>query len=108
MDLLLRRHFWAVPVLCVILCAYLAGSAVNPVLAAELASAPPPRPAKKTPKREPAPKPQKDAEAVIARNMFCSTCEPGKPVEAPRDDGQPAVSSLPLVLVATMREQDGW
>lgn len=112
MELYLKKYFWLVPLLVVVLCATLAARGTNHLLeamyltgdeGAKPASRPrPPRLSDRAQK----PVASKDAEAVATRNVFCSTCEPPKPEAqaAPSmasDPNNPPATSLPLALLAT-------
>lgn len=108
MDLWLRRSLALLPIAVVVTCAALAASTVNHLFAASLAdadagAAPPSRAAapRAVEKRASA---SKDAGAVIARNMFCSTCE-STPAAPARPD-EPAREPMTLALVATVRDGD--
>lgn len=99
----LLRRTWLVAIVTVVVCASFAASAVASLLAAEhLADAPhstvpavmpsPPTPARVKP----------DASGFVARNIFCSSCQPaaGSPSETGRYAGEPAI------LIATMLGHD--
>jgi len=102
----LRNWLWLVPVSTVVACSFLAARAVAAILAVKLvAMEPPPR---RLARRAPPPVAHarvKDADAVIARDIFCSEC-PAEvvridPPGAPNGDGRLPQTTLPLVLVAT-------
>ena len=114
MELLLKKYFWVVHVLVVVTCALLLARGVNHVIEAKYligsakgAQAQKGKPGVKPPKPATSPEvPTKDAQAVIDRNIFCSTCEPPAPVmpagaAPPSDPNHPPATSLPLVLMAT-------
>src|SRR5262245_58317673 len=111
MELYLKRYFWLVPIVVIMLCGVLAATAANHVVEAKLLQAPKAtngrtQPARK-PRAEPPPPATKDADAVISRNMFCSTCEPPSTEQlvtptGPVDDNHPPATSLPLTLHATI------
>jgi general secretion pathway protein C len=114
-EIYLKRYFWVVPIVIITACGVLAARAANHVIEAKLLSTTAPRREPTTPRAkprsEPKPPPSKDADGVVARNMFCSTCEPPKPPEAatpaaPSDDNNPPQTSLPLALVATIVASD--
>jgi general secretion pathway protein C len=108
MSIFLKRYFWIVPLVTTMLCSYLAARGATAVIDAKIAGdddAPklgPSRPRKVLP--PPTPARSKDADVVVSRNMFCSTCEPPKPPEGPDPDpsGRPPNTSLPLILSATV------
>ena len=111
MGILLKRYFWVVPLLTVMLCSYLAARAATAVVDAKLAAdeeGPKLTVSSRPRKPPPAPKTNgntKDADVVIARNMFCSTCEPPKtedPKKPEDNSGRPPTTSLPLLLSATV------
>ncbi len=110
MGIYFKRYFWIVPLVTTMLCSYLAARAATAIADAKLGEdetlpkqAPPRRPKPLAPQK---PLASKDADVIIARNMFCSTCEPPKatdddkkPVE---DSNHPPNTSLPLLLSATV------
>jgi general secretion pathway protein C len=107
MERLLKKYFYLVPIVVILLCGVLAAKAANHVIEAKFllgapAHAGPTKPKKPEP---PKPPPSKDANEVLARNMFCSTCEPPRAdvaaPSAPVDDNHPPATSLPLALLAT-------
>jgi hypothetical protein len=107
----LRRHFVIVPLSVAIACAALAASAVNHVAEAELLAIPDARPHKRKPRPAQTKPAGKDIDDLLARNMFCSSCEatPGKsdpPTAVASTEGGVPVTSLPLSLLATMHDGD--
>ena len=115
MEILLKRYFWTLPLVMIVACSFLAALGANHIVEAKylLGSDAPKttahhlKPKKETQK----PPPSKDAAAVIARNMFCSTCDPPKPADtggpaAPVDENHPPLTTLPLALLATIVAQD--
>jgi general secretion pathway protein C len=115
MEILLKRYFWTLPIVMIIACASLAAMAANHVVEAKYllgSDAPPARAHHAKPKKDAQkPAPSKDSAAVLARNMFCSSCEPPKtvdtgPASAPVDENHPPNTSLPLALLATIVAQD--
>src|SRR5215831_897306 len=111
MEIYLKRYFWTLPIIMIIACAILAALGVNHIVEARFllddggARPHKARPAKPVAQKPP---PTKDAQDVIARNMFCSTCDPPKPVDTPAtpsqpiDENHPPLTTLPLALVATI------
>jgi len=108
LDVLLKKYFWLVPVVVVIICSTLTAKAVNYYVAGK-ALAPSERAPKVPPRvagaKRDAPKQvvSKDGATLVARNMFCHTCEPVEPVASvdTPSDGSVPMTSLPLELVAT-------
>jgi len=99
MDIFLRKYFWTLNLALIAVCSLLAAHGVGQVVMAQVPVAARGRPAAgPTPDRVQAP----DVSHVIARNIFCSTCEP--PVEQkPEQQGEPGPSSsLDLRLIATL------
>jgi general secretion pathway protein C len=110
MGIYFKRYFWIVPLVTTMLCSYLAARAATAVADAKLSDdeaapkmAAPRRPRPVTPVK---PTAGKDADVVIARNMFCSTCDPPVVVKdsaKPADDpNHTPITSLPLLLSATV------
>ncbi|MFH0902640.1 MAG: type II secretion system protein GspC [Pseudomonadota bacterium] len=119
MELYLKKYFWAVNALVIVICATLAAKGFNHLVEAKylLGSATPAAPRQaRTPKR-PAEKPRatasKDATTVATRNIFCSTCvaDGSSPALAstlePSDPSRPPATSLPLALLATSVARGG-
>jgi general secretion pathway protein C len=109
-HLLLKRHFWIIPVIVVAMCGLLAANIVSNLVEAQAYDG-------KTPHRAHAASAHarvakttarvKDADAVVARNMFCSTCEPEATPLPPGPTGPDVeanvpATSLPLALVGTI------
>jgi general secretion pathway protein C len=113
MDVYIKKYFWMVGVIAVILCSALAASAVGHMIeATALADSDKPtrrpiaRPAIPGPMAEPDSGPGKSGTALAERNIFCSDCLPPEPAAAdpaaaPSDPNNPPITSLPLRLVAT-------
>lgn len=111
MQAIIKKYFWVLGVIVVITCAFFIAKAANHVAEAKLLGDP--RKAPAIPRILEA-QPQavasvhsKDGAPMAARNMFCSDCTP--PVEAQpatNDPSQIAITSLPLVLVATNVSDD--
>lgn len=110
LDVLLKKYFWVVPVVVVIVCSTLTAKAVNYYVAGKALA--PSKTPPKLPKRSASTKKKdaknkvrsKDGQSLAKRNMFCHECEPIEPVvadtAAPADGSVPE-TSLPLVLIAT-------
>jgi general secretion pathway protein C len=106
MQDLIKRYFWVVGALTVVLCSFFAAKAAGHVIDAKVLGD-----AKQAPKVTViAPKPtvvaaavrSKEGKPLADRNMFCSDCLPPVVVAAaPTDPSQIPLTSLPLVLVAT-------
>jgi general secretion pathway protein C len=115
MGIYFKRYFWIVPLVTTMLCSYLAARAATAVVDAKLGDAEtPPRaaaPRRPRPVMPVKPAVSKDADAVTARNMFCSTCEPPKapdPTNTKQDaSGRPPNTTLPLLLSATVIASTG-
>ncbi|MBL9015147.1 MAG: PDZ domain-containing protein [Myxococcales bacterium] len=104
----LLRRTWLVALVAVIVCSAFAARAVAALVEADYLAAPthgstpPPAAA-----REPAPTRTKpDASGLVARNMFCSTCDPA-PVPGPGPT-KTSYSGRPAVLIATGVGADPW
>src|SRR5215831_17920406 len=96
MEIYLKRYFWTLPFIMIVACAILAALGVNHVVEAKfLADDGAARPHKPHVVKPVVvkPPPSKDPQDVIARNMFCSTCDP-------------PLTSLPLALLATIVASD--
>ena len=105
MQYLIKRHFWVVGALTVMVCAIFAAKIVNYVVEAKVLGDP--TEPRKTSTVAPAPQPNqpakqirsKDGAQLASRNMFCSECTPA--VVAPTDPSSIAITGLPLQLLAT-------
>jgi general secretion pathway protein C len=113
-EVLLGKYLWLLDVCVTALCASLLGLAASELLRARLVAAPS-TPA--LPRRSHTPSfavsRTKRPDAILRRNVFCSTCPPilldGDPAPAPPRDERPPdaqPTSLPLKLVATMYAPD--
>jgi general secretion pathway protein C len=116
MDVYIKKYFWTLGPLVVMICSALAATAVAHVVeAAALTDSdkpvhrpvvrpPPPPPSSAEPVRAP-----KSGDAMALRNMFCSACAPAEPVaDNPATDtgNGPPLTSLPLRLLATSVASD--
>src|SRR5262249_44223861 len=117
MEIYLKRFFWTLPVFMIIVCAILAALGVNHVVEAKYLlgsdnnnTARPAHHAKPVKHDAAKPPPSKDAQDVLSRNMFCSTCDPPKPADQapapPVDENHPPPTGLPLALLATIVASD--
>ena len=109
MDVFLRRYFWVWLLFTIAICALFAARGVNSVIVAKLAGLAAKSATATTTSmvRPEAPAATRDLRAVLARNIFCSTCEPELPVEETDAEsgpasGEPAKSPLALNLIATL------
>ena len=114
MDVYIKKYFWMIGVIVVIICSALAASAVGHMIEATALTD------SEKPSRRAAVKPPianqtaeldkarnaKSGTALAERNIFCSECLPPQPEtaaapEAPSDPNNPPITSLPLRLLAT-------
>jgi general secretion pathway protein C len=104
---LIKRYFWVVGGLTVMVCAVFAAKATANIVEAKFLGDPEQSPKQATPV---VPRPDaakkstegphtKDGTQLAGRNMFCSECTPS--VAAPIDPSSIAITSLPLQLLAT-------
>jgi general secretion pathway protein C len=107
MEALIRKHWWAVDLgmvgVCAVFLARASSSAVELELVVPSKRSVTPPASSKTSGSYP-----KQGEQIVRRNLFCSTCPPivplpGEPVPTMAKPMAPQKSSLPLVLVAVMR-----
>src|SRR5687767_7872979 len=105
MQDLIKRYFWVLGALVVLICAVFAAKATSHVVEAKFLgdSSKTPRVAAVVPSpMQPAKQARsKDGAPFAQRNMFCSECTPPA-VIANQDPSQISTTSLPLVLLATM------
>lgn len=108
MELYLKRYFWILPLIIVMVCAALSASAVNHWVEGKYLLGESGSKSRAKPKKQVIPAKQtvsKDGQAIVTRNIFCSTCDPPPPPTTstePVADGDTVPStSLPLALVAT-------
>lgn len=117
MQHLLKKNFWVVHVLVLAACALFAAKGTNHVIEAKylLGDAKKKAARAKAPRAggDTKPKAEKDDAVVISRNMFCSVCEPPKPLDPvatsptdPSDPNNPPITSLPLTLLETSVSSD--
>lgn len=110
MDVYIKKYFWVVGIVVVMLCSALAATAVGHVIAATaLSDSDKPvrrqamRPAAATPNTPTGP--SKNGDPLAARHMFCSECVPVEPETTEDgpvvDSDAPPMTGLPLKLVAT-------
>ena len=113
MQVYLKRYFWVINVIAVVVCAVFAASALNHYVEGKYlggvqmpeAEAAPPEP--KKPRRVLS----KRGKPLADRHMFCHECSPPEPVtetpEGPIEDSdRPPGTSLPLKLIATHVSED--
>lgn len=104
MQDLIKRYFWILGVIAVVLCAVFAAKATGAIIEANFLGDP-----KQGPKITPAPRPDiaavkpvrsKDGTQFASRNVFCSECSPpAAPVSS--DPQAVTITTLPLQLLAT-------
>ncbi len=106
MQDLIKRYFWVVGGVTVMVCAVFAAKATAHIVEAKFLGDPSEAPkttaaAATTPHKASTPQTarSKDGQQLAARNMFCSECTPA--VVAPTDPTSIAITSLPLQLLAT-------
>lgn len=105
MQAMIKRYFWVLGVVVVMLCAVFAAKATGAIVEANLLGDPKQAP-KATPiarAAEPAkPARSKDGALFASRNIFCSECTPPPTATTSTDPSSIVVTSLPLALLATM------
>jgi general secretion pathway protein C len=106
MQDLIKRHFWVLGGITVMVCAVFAAKGVGNIVDAKFLGDPetapkvaPVAPRPDTPVNKP-PTHNKDGAQLATRNMFCSECTPAAAV-ASADPSQIAITTLPLQLLAT-------
>jgi general secretion pathway protein C len=114
MQDLIKRHFWVLGGLVVMICAVFAAKATNHILEAKYLrdadhapKLPIVIPSSATPVKQMR---SKDGTPFAARDMFCSDCTPPVPV-ASTDPSSIQATTLPLVLLATnvgLTDEDSW
>jgi general secretion pathway protein C len=104
MQDLIKRYFWVLGALAVLICAIFAAKATGHIIEAKFLgdSAKAPRVAAVLPTAQPVKQSRsKDGAPFATRNMFCAECTP-PPAIANADPSSINTTSLPLVLLATM------
>ena len=106
MGVYLKKYFWTLGILVVMLCSVFTARAVNHYVEAKyLADSPEaPRPTAEVAARTQTAARSKNGEPIAKRNMFCHDCQPPEPSadDGPAVDGDTVpLTSLPLHLVAT-------
>lgn len=104
MQDLIKRYFWVIGAVTVMVCSIFAAKATGHILEAKLLADSPRGPtikpiAQSTTQAKPTH--DKDGGQLQARNMFCSDCTPPVEVAVSTDPSSIAITSLPLVLLAT-------
>ena len=108
METLLRRYLWTVDLVAIASCAAILARAAS--VAIDLKTMGPPQPApsliREPAKPEEEPHPAKNPEAIVRRNIFCSSC-PSLSTDGLANDSAAARSgevrtTLPIVLLAIM------
>lgn len=109
MQDLIKRNFWVIGALTVVICAVFAAKATGSILTAKFLGDPTTGP-KITPvtqvaKTDDAPARDKTGTPLQSRNIFCSDCAPPEPMEPTNSGSTDAsgvvITSLPLQLLAT-------
>ncbi|MEZ4363260.1 MAG: type II secretion system protein GspC [Kofleriaceae bacterium] len=104
----IKRYFWIVPVVAVMLCAFYAAKATAHIVEAKVLgdskTAPPARATVLAAAEPRVVRHSKDGVQLTQRNMFCSGCTPA--VAVVTDPSQVPMTSLSLLLVATNVSQD--
>ena len=115
MQDLIKRYFWVLGALVVLVCAVFAAKATSHVVEAKFLGD-----SNKTPRvHAVVPSPMqpikhersKDGSSFATRNMFCSECTPPVVTPTNTDPSQISTTSLPLILLATMvsaKEEDSY
>ncbi len=102
----IKKYFWLLGVITVVVCAVFSARGLNHVVEAKFFPEVP-RTEKRAAPDKPKPRPAVKSKAgapLAARNMFCSTCEPPEPDPAtagPLAGSGVPLTSLPLAVVAT-------
>ena len=107
MQDLIKRYFWVLGGIVVLVCAVFAAKATSHIIEAKAlgdsSKTPHIVPTVPSPMQKPAtPVRTKDGSQFATRNMFCSECTPSVAVATNVDPSQIQTTSLPLVLLATM------
>lgn len=105
MQDLIKRYFWVLGAVVVLVCAVFAAKATGSILEAKFLGDPAKGP-KVTAVSHAADKPvtpthSKDGAQLSARNIFCSACTPAEPTVTSTDPSSIQNTSLPLELLAT-------
>lgn len=108
MEVYLKRYFWVIPVVVVMICSVFTAKAVNHYVEGKYlgdATEAPKVQRTRRGSRTPVARKSKSGEPLAKRNMFCSECLPPEP-ETPAGEvvdpnAGPPATSLPLYLVAT-------
>ncbi|HTL33499.1 MAG TPA: type II secretion system protein GspC [Kofleriaceae bacterium] len=111
MQDLIKRYFWVLGAIVVLVCAVFAAKATSHIIEAKALgdSSKTPRaiPTVPAPMQKPLePVHSKDGSQFATRNMFCSDCTPSVATPANVDPSQIQTTSLPLQLLATMVATD--
>lgn len=105
MQDLIKRYFWVlgaiVVMVCVVFVAKLTNNIVEAKLLADADHGPRIVPVFQAPTTPQKPVRSKDGSQLASRDMFCSKCTPTETVAKPIDANQTAITTLPLILLAT-------
>ena len=112
MQGLIKRYFWVIGAVVIMVCAVFAAKATGHVIEAKFLGDPAHAPkvtAVARPSEAPKTERSKDGTQLATRNMFCSECTPS--VSAPIDSSSIQLTQLPLALLATnigVDEKSSW
>src|SRR5258706_11436410 len=107
MQDLVKRYFWVLGAMVVLVCAVFAAKATSHIIEAkgrgDSNKTPRVLPTVPSPMQKPAaPVRSKDGAQFSSRNMFCSDCTPAVAVATSSDPSSIQTTTLPLMLLATM------
>jgi general secretion pathway protein C len=117
MPVFLRKHFWAINLVTIALCALFAARALGRYVEGVISSSPPPRRASVPPPMLAQPTISggpREITSILGRNIFCSTCdkvnETAVKATDPKDTqpatNDPVKTTLTLKLIATLVSED--
>jgi general secretion pathway protein C len=107
MQDLVKRYFWLIGAVAVMVCAYFAATTTGAILEAKFLGPAPTAPVVPVVAQDPKPVAQqrsKTGQPIADRDMFCSDCKPAVVATATPDNAPPGTvmpTSLHLVLIAT-------
>lgn len=110
MEALLKKYLWALDLAVVALCSTFLGSAASNAIESKVVAMIPPAPPApvKARKAEPVAATSKAPEAILKRNIFCSTCPPildnpnPDAGSGPEPETPPEKTALPIAILAIM------
>ena len=109
METLLRKYLWTIDLAVLVVSAVFAARATGVMIETALGRATPTVPALHRPSTASAPTTyyNKDVEAILKRNIFCSTCPPIPPCASPgRWGGISTAVGCPARVVTTRTDRD--